>query len=50
MSQEYQSDTDEPVSEELIRDQVDTCNEKVREIMDEELDVSEEGNIYAVAF
>jgi hypothetical protein len=46
MSQEYQSNTEGPVSEELIRDQVDTCNEKVSEIMDEELDVSEESNIY----
>jgi len=46
MNQQLQQETDAPVSEELIRDQIDTCKGKVEEILDEQFDVAEEDSIY----
>jgi len=44
--QQPQVETDAPVSEEVLREQIDKCNEKVKEIIEDRIDVDDEDDIY----
>ena len=44
--QQPQVETNAPVSEELLREQIDKCNEKVKEIIEDRIDVADEDDIY----
>lgn len=44
--QNSKSDTNAPVSEEVLREQIDKCKEKVKEIIEDRIDVADEDDIY----
>lgn len=44
--QQPQVETNAPVSEEVLREQIDKCNEKVKEIIEDRIDVADEDDIY----
>jgi hypothetical protein len=44
--QQSQVETDAPVSEGVLREQIDKCNEKVKEIIEDRIDVADEDDIY----
>jgi len=44
--QQPQVESDAPVSEEILREQIDTCNEKVKNIIEDRIDIDDEEGIY----
>lgn len=46
MSHQSQVETNAPVSEEVLREQIDKCKEKVKEIIEDPFDVADEDDIY----